>query len=247
MRIYFSSDLHLHSTSHEQNERFLGFLENIPKSGDTLVLGGDIFDLFVGDKKIFRKRFAKILEAIRNVEKRACSVYYLEGNHDFHLKRIFRRQERLFVMQDDFELKWGRKTFWICHGDQIDKEDYGYRVLRYITRSIWFRSFLKSIPDGFVKYAGELSSKTSRKYNNIESLPMDRRERTKKLFRDYARGKIAEGYDFVFIGHSHQADQKQFQFSGRFGEYINLGFSSDKILYAEYCNESQKLNLKSYP
>lgn len=246
MKFFYLSDIHLRYPDEDRSKKFINFLQKIPALNDTIVLGGDIFDLYVGDKKHFRKKFAPLLEAIRDAEKRGCTIYYLEGNHDFHLGKIFRRQEHIFIMKNDFEIKWGRKTFWISHGDQIDKEDYGYRILRFTTRTLAFRAFLKAVPDFFVKTLGEWSSKTSRKYNDTEKMSAERKERTKQLFRNYASEKISQGYDFVFIGHSHQEDRVQFRFGGRGGEYLNLGYSAHAIIYAEYSNESCELQLKTF-
>ncbi len=246
MKLFYLSDLHLRSASEARAKKFLHFLQQVPQVNDTLVLGGDIFDLYVGDKKHFRQIFSPILEAIKAAETRGCSVYYLEGNHDFHLRKIFSHHEQVFVKNNDFELKWGRKSFWISHGDQIDKEDYGYRFLRFSTRTLAFRAFLKAVPDSFVKMVGEWSSKTSRKYNDFDKMSVMRKERTKQLFRNYASEKISQGYDFVFIGHSHQEDRAEFHFGSRAGEYLNLGYSAKKVVYAEYLSDGSGLQVKTH-
>src|SRR3990167_4852040 len=115
MRVYYVSDLHIKSSTQRTAQLFCDFLKTIPCDGDTLILGGDIFDLFVGNKAVFHEEYKEILAAIKNLSKKNCKVYYLEGNHDFHMKNVFSGCQNVLMVKDDFALKWGGKSFWISH------------------------------------------------------------------------------------------------------------------------------------
>jgi UDP-2,3-diacylglucosamine hydrolase len=89
--------------------------------GDVLLLGGDIFDLLVGNKRLFRDRFAPIIDAINSAATRGILVHYLEGNHDFHFQGIF--SPLVIIHTDDFTLDVFERRIYISHGDLIDPED----------------------------------------------------------------------------------------------------------------------------
>lgn len=224
-------------------KRLLAFLEGVPGKGDILVLGGDIFDLFVGNKPAFQKKFSHILAAIRNLAQRGCTIYYLEGNHDFHLNEVFSIQSGILVKTDDFYLDFDGRKIWISHGDMIDEEDRGYRVLRATTRHPIVRSLIQVIPGDFIDGVGKWSSQQSRKYNNPTSAGADKLQRTRKLFRSYAEEKFKQGFEFVLIGHSHMAED--FPLGGGAGQYVNLGFSQQQLLYGELGAEDKLMKLKS--
>lgn len=234
MRIFYLSDLHLRDEREKNSQRLISFLKEKPQAGDTLILGGDIFDLFIGDKPYFRQKFSQILNAIQNISQKGCRVYYLEGNHDFHLNGIFDSQVNVEIMSDDFWIDMAGKKILVSHGDLIDEEDIGYRWLRRITRSFPLRILLKILPGSMIGGIGDWSSHKSRQYNDVEKISPERKERTRNLFKNFARQKIMDGADFVLIGHSHLRDQISIRVGERQGEYINLGFSSQTLLYGHW-------------
>lgn len=247
MNVYYVSDLHLRSSKDKVATHFVEFLKTVPQRGDTFVLGGDIFDLYVGDKKVFRKNFAKIISAIRELDSRGCCVYYLEGNHDFHLGNVFRHQRNILIKEDDFEIRLGNKSFWISHGDQIDRKDYGYLFLRGLTRSTIFQLVTQLMPDVAFDELGRWSSKTSRKYTSTIKMKKGSNQRLRDLFLKFATKKVQEGYDFVFVGHSHLADDVDIKVGKNSGRYLNLGFSDTHLTYGHFSAASDSLKVKKFP
>ena len=227
MSVFFLSDLHLRSPRDRVAQLLLKFLRELPGQGDTLILGGDLFDLFVGNKTAFTEPFAELLKEIRELSPKGVEVHYAEGNHDFQLKDVF--EPRVKIHADSFALEVAGKKIWVAHGDRIDPEDRGYHLLRFVTRSMPVRALIDHLPNKVLRGLGEWSSRQSRKYNNADRLEPYVIARTKKLFRDYAKARWSEGYDWVFLGHSHLADH------WREGEksYINLGYSDEALLYAQ--------------
>lgn len=240
MSLLYVSDLHLRAPDSKKCTRFAAFLREVPATGDTLVLGGDIFDLLVGDKKHFREKYAVIREELQALAAKGVEIHYLEGNHDFHLGSFLPGAK---IQADEFPLDWGGKKIWVAHGDMIDPEDTGYHFLRKTTRSPPFRVFLSLVPGALVGAIGDWSSRQSRKYHDIGDISSARRERLRALYKSFSETKIAEGYDFVLIGHSHIADQLRL---GR-GEYLNLGFAEDQIPYGVLAQGADSFAVKKYP
>lgn len=232
MRVFFLSDLHLRSGTDDASRRFARFLREVPAAGDTLILGGDIFDLFVGNKPVFRRKFAEVLAALGALAGRGARVYYLEGNHDFHVRGVFQGEPGLEVLTDEFSLDLHGKQILVSHGDLIDPDDHGYRLLRKVTRHPLFRAFVGIFPGAWINAIGNASSKKSREYNHTDAGGEAGRARLRKLYLDFARAKVAEGFDHVLVGHSHLRDQVVIETPDKTGEYVNLGFSSRELLYA---------------
>lgn len=246
MKAFFLSDLHLRDGGDEASQRFTKFLRTIPARGDLLLLGGDIFDLFVGNKKIFREKHAPVLAALRAAAENGVEIHYLEGNHDFHVQRAFGRLPNFKVHADDFGVEWGGRKILISHGDMIDPDDSGYRLLRAVTRHFLFRAFVTLLPGRGIDAIGNASSKKSRQYNHEDAGGQAGRERLRALYANFAREKIGAGYAHVLVGHSHLSDQIELEIGEKRGEYVNLGFSNQELRYAELGPGAPAFLVKSY-
>lgn len=231
MNVYFLSDIHLRDGNDAQGTRLVSFLSSKPVAGDAVILGGDIFDLLVGNKRIFRQRFASVLAAIEGAGARGVSVSYLEGNHDFHFAGMFEGKKGVSVFYDDFDLAAHNRRIWVSHGDLIDKSDYGYRFLRAFTKNFLFRLFVAALPDFVVDLIGRFSSKRSRDYTSQKGSDLAL-ERVRNLYVSFAREKVRTGTDHVLVGHSHLRDQIAIKDGPHIGEYVNLGFAGDRLVYA---------------
>jgi UDP-2,3-diacylglucosamine hydrolase len=229
VKVFFLSDLHLETGFSPAAVRFTGFLASQLARGDILLLGGDIFDLLVGDKQLFRERFRPVLDELTAAASRGVQEHYLEGNHDFHFAGIFAGQSKIQIHRDDFELP--TRKIYVSHGDLIDEEDKGYRFLRAATKNAPFRAFVAALPGRAVDFIGSRSSGASRKYTSgrVENEGTDR---LRKLYSEFARTKVGKGFQHVLVGHSHLQDQVALECGGNRGEYVNLGFSADVLRYA---------------
>lgn len=232
MKVFFLSDLHLEDGESPAAKRFASFLLSEPARGDLVLLGGDIFDLLVGNKTVFRARYGAVLGAMTDAAARGVQIFYLEGNHDFHFGGLFSGQTNILVRTDDFSISLPQeRRIWVTHGDLIDEDDTGYRLLRSFTKNGPFRAFVAAMPGAVVNWIGSRSSGASRKYTTGRA-ENEGTDRLRRLYLDFARGKVREGYRHVLVGHSHLRDQIAIEENGAKGEYVNLGFSSDTLVFA---------------
>ena len=227
MALYFLSDLHLWEEDGILEKQFLQFLKTVPKKNDVLILGGDIFDLFIGNKEIFKEKFKDSIAAIENIAKKGCKTYFFEGNHDFHLKNIFKETE-VIVCSDASSIHWEGENIWVSHGDRINPKDYSYHIFRSFSRSLWGKLIIKFLAGFLLLHLGSWLSKKSRVYGENKKAKL---EKIRTSFRNYAREKIESGYDYVFLSHSHIKDRLELNIGSRKGIYINLGFSPSELRY----------------
>jgi UDP-2,3-diacylglucosamine hydrolase len=225
MRLLVVSDLHIWGPEDPLYHSLLGLVREQAKPGDTLVLAGDVFDLFVGDKKVFLERYSGFFEALTQATAQGVKIHYIEGNHDFLMKRTLARAG-VQVYPHDVSIELGGKRFFVGHGDLVDKSDYGYRALRMFFRSPLIRVFVKVAPGEWIDRIGQSSSQRSRaaKPRLPSELPLERIELVRKAFRNYACERMVEGYDYVVLGHCHDLDQMRFSVDGRPGQYVNVGY-----------------------
>lgn len=241
MRVFFLSDLHLAESNSPSTKRFEKFLRTELGEGDLLILGGDIFDLFVGNKEVFRRRFEGVLSAIAGLRARNISIYYLEGNHDFHLAGVFPPEVNL--AEESFSLNVNGRDIWVAHGDLIDPDDRGYRFLRWFTRLAPLRWLVRALPGTWIDGIGRKSSHESRKYNNNERGAGAHHDRLRRLYLEYAAAKARNGYKHILVGHSHLRDQVSLPEGG---EYLNLGTSAESLVYGFLADGKDAFEIRHY-
>lgn len=216
--------------------------------GDTLVLAGDIFDLFVGAKAVFIEKYAELFAALRAAGERGLRLHYIEGNHDFLIRGAFGAIPGLTVHPEHVAVELGGRRFLVLHGDTVDREDYGYRLLRGFFRSPLMKALVLAFPGEWVDAIGRLSSRRSSGRNPrlLTELPIERRERYRRLYRSFAAERLAEGYDFVIAGHCHDLDEMSFTIGEREGQYINMGYPPVHGSYLSWTEGDEKVRRERF-
>src|SRR4051794_34426297 len=162
MALLVVSDLHIHGPHDPLYSSLLAIIRERAAGGDTLVLAGDVFDLFVGNKRVFLDRYREFVSALTDAGARGVKVHYIEGNHDFLIRGAFGKIEGVRVHTDDVSIDLGGKRFFISHGDTFDRGDYGYRALRVFYRSPVMKGIVKVVPGRLLDWYGNAHSKQSR-------------------------------------------------------------------------------------
>jgi UDP-2,3-diacylglucosamine hydrolase len=226
MRLLVISDLHVWGSDDPLYRSLLALIRDRAREGDTLVLAGDVFDLFLGNKHVYVNRYSEFFAELKRAGERGVRIHYIEGNHDFLLRKAFRDIPGCQVHPHDVRLELAGKRFFVAHGDTVDRTDYGYRALRLLFRSPLMRAFLTLAPGRVVEAFGETSARKSReaKPRLVKDLPVARLEQLRKHYRSFAAERLSEGYDFVVLGHCHDLDEMRFQIGGRSGQYVNVGY-----------------------
>jgi UDP-2,3-diacylglucosamine pyrophosphatase LpxH len=143
----------------------------------------------------------------------------------------------------------GGKKFFFAHGDLVNRADYLYRGLRLFFRSPFIRFLVWAFPGHWVDAIGGWSSKTSRaaKPEIPRALPVDKMASLRKVYRNYAAERLAEGFDFVVMGHCHDLDEMCFQIGGRSGQYVNVGYPRVHGSYLSWSPGEDKIQRERMP
>lgn len=214
----FVSDVHLDEPHKKRYGAFLRFLKETCAAPDVekVFLVGDIFDLWLGDRKIYVDKHKEVLEALKNLAL-TKEVHFFEGNHDFQLGKVW-TDMGVHVHPASYEFHHKGKKFLISHGDLLNPQDKGYRLMRAFFRSGLARFLIKLLPQGVLNKIGQALTSTHMK----ESSELSEFEKaafrlkwskwTKELY-------LKSKFDVFICGHYH------IRLNESFKDYraINLG------------------------
>ncbi len=223
------SDIHLGTFGCRAKE-LLNYLKTVhPK---TLVLNGDIIDIWQFNKRYFPKSHMKVIKYITSLLASGTKVYYITGNHDELLRRFKGFQLGNFEIVNKVLLNLDGKKAWIFHGDVFDLSmkhakwlarlgGIGYDVLIMFNTLVNWGS--ESLGRGRISFSKKIKNSVKGAVNHIHNF-----EETA------AEIAIENGYDYVICGHIHQPQMRQI--ANEEGEvfYLNSGDWIENLTALEY-------------
>lgn len=112
----FIADVHANKNREEFGE-FLTALENGTLQTPQLFLMGDIFDLLVGQIRFTCKENSTYIKRLDTLAKK-FPIYYLEGNHDFNLSKLFLHVKTFSFKEQPLTCKTSYGDILLLHGDR---------------------------------------------------------------------------------------------------------------------------------
>lgn len=248
MKISCISDLHIKSDNDKSFETFQKFM-NHPRviSSNRIYLLGDIFDLMIGGHQEYVKKHIKFFELLAEKIKNNIEIYFIEGNHDFHLEAVFEYFLNLYALdskkfkylKDEEVIKINDRNTLFCHGDIVDDTNTSFQKWKAIYRSKAIRILVNRLmPYFLLKKIGEEASKDSKKRNS-KTFNFDK---SKKLYREGAKRLFDKmNIDIIVAGHTHILEEERI---GN-GLYLNNGFPlKDKKFVYLSPNENKLISLE---
>ncbi|AWA31494.1 UDP-2,3-diacylglucosamine hydrolase [Flavobacterium magnum] len=230
------SDVHLGTYGCHAKElhRYLSTIK--PK---TLVLNGDIVDIWQFRKSYFPKSHLKVVKKILDLATKGTKVYYLTGNHDEMLRKFSEAHFGNFSIADKLLLDLDGKKAWIFHGDVFDASVHhakwiaklggiGYDYLILMNRLVnWCLARMGRDPYSFSKKIKASVKKAVRFISDFEQTAADI--------------ALEKGYDYVICGHIHEPNIVRK--SDKRGEtmYLNSGDWIENLTALEYNRKRWKL------
>ncbi len=214
------SDVHLGTYGCHAKE-LLQYLKSIrPK---TLILNGDIIDIWQFNKKYWPKSHMKVVKYLLGMISKGMKVYYIPGNHDEMLRKFTGFKLGSFRIVNKVLLKTtDDKKIWAFHGDVFDVTMQhskwlaklgaaGYDLLILINRVANFIS-----EKVFKKEKLSLSKKIKNSVKSAVSF-IGNFEKTAAAIG------ISNHYDYVVCGHIHQPEIKTISNNVGSIVYLNSG------------------------
>ncbi len=174
-----------------------------------LILMGDIFDALFGGVPYTQKTNQEIIKLLNDISL-DIEIIYLEGNHDFNLKKIFPHVKVFPISSQPVAGKYRDKKVLLAHGDI--EGDIGYKIYTSLIRNP-FILFILRILDSI---SGHYILKKLDVY-------LGKKDDCKEFsgLREYMSKRLQDKYscDYFIEGHFHQ--NKTIEFENFV--YINLG------------------------
>lgn len=230
------SDVHLGTYGCHAKE-LLTYLATIkPK---TLILNGDIIDIWQFRKSYFPKSHMKVVKKLLDFAAKGTRVYYITGNHDEMLRKFSDTTMGNFSIVDKVVLELDDKKAWFFHGDVFDSSvnhakwiaklgGIGYDYLILLNRFVnWCLVKMGKEPYSLSKKIKSGVKKAVKFISDFESTAADL--------------AIENHYDYVICGHIHEPKMIKRENKKGSVTYLNSGDWVENLTSLEYNKKRWKL------
>ncbi|KGO83515.1 phosphoesterase [Flavobacterium beibuense F44-8] len=230
------SDVHLGTYGCHAKE-LVAYLSTIkPK---TLILNGDIIDIWQFRKSYFPKSHMKVVKRILDFAAKGTTVYYITGNHDEMLRKFSDTTMGNFSIVDKVVLEIDGKKAWFFHGDVFDNSvnhakwiaklgGIGYDYLILLNRFVnWCLVKMGREPYSLSKKIKSSVKKAVKFISDFEAIASDL--------------AIENNYDYVVCGHIHEPKMVVKENKKGSVNYLNSGDWIENLTSLEYHNKEWKL------
>ncbi len=205
----------------------------------TLVLNGDVIDIWQFRKRYFPKSHLKVIKQIINLATKGTQVKYLTGNHDEMLRKFTDMQLGNFELLDKLVLDLNGKKAWLFHGDIFDASiqnakwiaklgGWGYDLL--IMMNSMYNFFLEKMGRERYSFSKKIKNSVKKAVTYISSF--------ENVAAELA---IDNGYQYVICGHIHQPQMREVQTEHGSTLYLNSGDWVENLTALEFDNDTWTL------
>jgi UDP-2,3-diacylglucosamine pyrophosphatase LpxH len=230
------SDVHLGTYGCHAKE-LLEYLSQIkPK---TLILNGDIIDIWQFRKSYFPKSHLKVIKKIISLSSKGTKVYYITGNHDEFLRKFTDLKLGNISLLNKLVLELDDKKAWIFHGDVFDASinhakwlaklgGWGYDMLILLNRFInWILARLNKEPYSLSKKIKGNVKSAVKFISNFENVCIEL--------------AIENKFDYVICGHIHEPKFETVENEKGKTVYLNSGDWIENLTALEYHKKEWRL------
>lgn len=130
MHSIFVSDLHLTRDRPLANEKFFDFTAGAATRAAAFYVLGDLFEHWVGDDDLEDSFNASIAGALRGLRDKGVELFFMHGNRDLLIGRIFAARCRAKLIEDPTLLDLHGTPTLLMHGDTLCTDDVDYQNFR---------------------------------------------------------------------------------------------------------------------
>ena len=207
----------------------------------TLILNGDIFDMWQFSKRYWPKSHMKVVKRIFTFLSKKTEVIYIPGNHDELVRKFSGMKLGRLSIQNKAVLEFENERVWIFHGDAFDVTmqhsrwlvklgAIGYDTLILINAAL--NGILEFLGKSRISFSGRIKASVKKAVSYINSF-----EET------VAQIAIDQGFDTVICGHIHQPSDKIITIGNKSVRYLNSGDWIENLTALEYNNGEWKLQV----
>jgi UDP-2,3-diacylglucosamine pyrophosphatase LpxH len=198
------SDIHLGTYGCKARE-LLKYLRSVKP--ETLVLNGDIFDIWQFSKHYFPKSHLKILKYFTTLLMRGTQIYYITGNHDELLRKFEGFELGNFKIVNKLLLELDGKKAWFFHGDVFDVTmEHSKWIAKLGGKGYDLLIIINLLVNKISKFLGYGRISLSKRIKNSVKSAVKFVNNYEKIAADIA---LRNKYDYVVCGHIHQPQMRE--------------------------------------
>lgn len=236
LKLAVISDVHLGTYGCHAKE-LKHYLESIQP--ETLILNGDIIDIWQFSKSYFPKSHMKVIRQILKLSENGTKVYYIPGNHDEMLRKFEGLEIGNIKVCNKVILNLDGRKAWFFHGDVFDVcmqhskwlarlGAKGYDLLILINRFVNF----------VLQKMGKRKISLSKRVKNGVKSAVKFINNFEITCADIA---IENKYDYVVCGHIHQPEIRDIETKEGKVKYLNSGDWIENLTALEYNKKEWKI------
>lgn len=227
-KIYFLSDVHLGSVSHEKGNvanpqsvttlpgkkissqakpkhdverKLCRWFDMAKQDAKAIYLLGDIFDYWFEYKTVVPRGFTRVLGKIAELTDAGIEVHFFIGNHDIWVTDYLQQECGMIVHLEPLVVDLYGKKFFLAHGDGLGDDSKSFKFIRSIFHSKICRVPFAAIhPRWTIAFAHRWSSH-SRKTGDMPPYMGEDKEHLVVFAKKHHQ--IAPNINFYVFGHRH--------------------------------------------
>lgn len=220
MATYFISDLHLSSQRADITALFLRFLATDAKKAAALYILGDLFETWIGDDTQ-NPHDLNVMEALANLHQAGVPVYFMHGNRDFLIGKVFAKKSQCILLPDPTVIHLHNHPVLLTHGDLLCTLDLNYQQFRRFVRHPFVQKLFLSLPlflrQKIADFLRHHAGATLKHASDLMSPLWDVSVNTVNEFLRYHHTTI------IIHGHTHKAKIHEFLLDNHPAKRIVLG------------------------
>jgi UDP-2,3-diacylglucosamine hydrolase len=201
-----------------------GQLRALPGLGcDRLLLLGDLFQVWVGDRRYETEDVRVVVGALRELRRAGVWVGYVEGNRDFFLDGSV-YADAFDELATEIALECDGRRVLAVHGDGLNERDRRYRFWRWLSKSSPSRLLFRRLPGPVARFlVGGTERRLARtNFRHKQRIPDE-------VIRRYAQARLREGYDLVLLGHFHE--ERLYRLEGGEARILPAWYERPEVLW----------------
>jgi UDP-2,3-diacylglucosamine pyrophosphatase LpxH len=225
------SDVHLGTYGCHAAE-LVKYLKSIKP--ETLVLNGDIIDIWQFSKSYFPKEHMQVIKQITGMIAKGVKVYYVTGNHDEMMRKFEGFELGSFKIVNKIVLNLEAGRAWIFHGDVFDVT---MKHTKWIAKLGGQGYDLLIV---FNRFINRILEKTGREKISLSKKIKDSVKGAVKHANNFeltaAEIGISNDYNYVVCGHIHKPEIRNIKTDKGNITYLNSGDWVENLTALEYNN-----------
>ncbi|MDU1903667.1 MAG: UDP-2,3-diacylglucosamine diphosphatase [Dysgonomonas sp.] len=227
-KVYFLSDVHLGSPSHDKEKEDMSdsltlptnkkkvsnynpnhdierklcrWFDIVKSDAKTIFLLGDIFDFWFEYKYVVPRGFTRVLGKIGELTDSGVEIHFFIGNHDLWLSDYLQKETGMIIHKEPLVQDIYGKKFFMAHGDGLGDNSRSFKIIRSIFHNKWCQKAFATLHPRWALSIAHRWSQHSRQTGEIVGYLGEDKEHLVLFAKQQL--KETPNINFFIFGHRH--------------------------------------------